>query len=895
MSASRSVSAAPLVFHLVPHTHWDREWYLPRAAFLARLVALLDDLVARLEREPDYRAFLLDGQTVHVEDYLRVRPAMRERLRALVRDGRLQVGPWYVLADEQIPAAESLLRNLLLGAADAAALGRRLEVLYSPDAFGHPAAWPALAAEFGIGYGALWRGLGTAPGQGDLVRWRAADGAEVLVYHLPPDGYEVGAALPADPARLARAWPPLRDGLVARASTRHVVVLVGADHHAAHPDVPALRDALAALEAGRGTGAEVRVSRLDDALRAAAVEHPRVPVLAGELRWSYGYTWTLQGVHGTRAHLKRRNAAAELALERWAEPLAALAAHLRRPGGTDRRDLLAHAWRALVRTHFHDTLGGCASDAVALAAERRLADVEAYAREVARAGVFELAGHDADAVREGAADGPALLLWNPAARGRAGIVVADVSWFRRDVFVGPPGGRVPRTAPPAPAFGLRDAEGRVVPVQVLGRRDALERRDAPRHYPDLDAVEVVRVAFRAPAVGGLALARLTPDTVGAEPVLAAQDAVRVHGRTLANDLVEVTVARDGTLELRDRRSGERYPGLLGAELGGDVGDTYTFAAPADDRPARMSGPVAVRALAEGPLVGALAVEGAIASARGSVALRVTVQLQAGSPLVRVTLELDNAARDARLRLRFPTGLAGVAARAGAQFGAVTRPPVAVSPADYPRETPVATTPAHRFVAAARAGRGLALLAPGFFEYEWTRAGELLFTVFRAVGELSKADLPTRPGHAGWAMPTPLAQCPGPDRLQLALLPAGAPPAFEDAGLLSAWEDAFLPLRPLWLRETTMGTLPASGIELAGEGLVFSALKPAEHGDALVLRCWNASDRAVEGAWHFPAPVGRAARTRADETELAPLPLADGGRTVPFIAAPHAIVTVRVEG
>jgi alpha-mannosidase len=230
-------------FHLVPHTHWDREWYLPRAAFVARLVPAVDDLVARLESEPGFRSFLLDGQTVLAEDYLRVRPDRLESLRRLVRDGRLQVGPWYVLADQLIPSGESLLRNLLAGAADSERLGGRSDVLYSPDAFGHPAVWPSLAREFGIAYGVLWRGLGGEPGgDGDLFRWFGPDGRSVLLYHLPPQGYEAGVDLPADPRRLPPLWQALRTALVARARTAHVAVFVGADHHAAHPDICRLRD-----------------------------------------------------------------------------------------------------------------------------------------------------------------------------------------------------------------------------------------------------------------------------------------------------------------------------------------------------------------------------------------------------------------------------------------------------------------------------------------------------------------------------------------------------------------------------------------------------------------------------------------------------------------------------
>src|SRR5947199_28179 len=280
-----------LIFHLIPHTHWDREWYLPRAAFQARLVPALDDLLERLQADPGYRSFLLDGQTVLVADYLSARPEREAELKALVKTGRLQLGPWYVLTDELIPSGEALVRNLQLGAADAERLGGRLDVLYSPDAFGHPAVWPTLAREFGI--------------------------------------------------------------------------------------------------------------------------------RAGVVRWSYRYTWTLQGVHATRAPLKRRSSAAELFLERLAEPLAALA---RRAGGRDRRPLLELAWRTLVRCQFHDSIAGCASDDVARAVEARLTSVEALAGAVVRGGLLELVHHDPDVAREHVTDAePALVLWNPAVRPRGGV------------------------------------------------------------------------------------------------------------------------------------------------------------------------------------------------------------------------------------------------------------------------------------------------------------------------------------------------------------------------------------------------------------------------------------------------------------------------------------------
>ena len=874
-----------LIFHLIAHTHWDREWYLPRAAFHSRLVPMLDDLVDRLQADAGFRSFLLDGQTVLLEDYLRARPEREADIKALVKTSRLQVGPWYVLADALIPSGESLVRNLLIGAADAERLGGRLDVLYSPDAFGHPAVWPSLAREFGIKYGVLWRGLGGEPGQErDLYRWRGPDGRDVLLWHLPPAGYEIGAALPADPDRLPAAWHRVRAALVDRAAGKHVPVFVGADHHAAHPQLVRLRDLLLELEPANA----FRISRLDEFFQAAAEggSAAAAPLAAGDLRWSYRYTWTLQGVHGTRAPLKRRHGVAELKLERVAEPLAALA---RRYGGRERRPLLDVAWRTLVRAQFHDTIAGCTSDGVAQAAERRVADVGAYAREIARGALHDLVGHDPDAARERGTIAPALVLWNPGARPRAGIVVADVTFFRRDVLVGPPGDREPRSARGYEPFALKTRDGRVLPVQVLARRTTTERLEAARHYPDDDEVDQVRVAFRSPAVPGLGLG---PLTLGPAAPLPRGEGVQVRGRTLENRFVEVALESSGALTLVDRRSGERYAGLLRLEDGGDAGDTYSYCPPRRDRVTRSRGPITVRRLAAGPLVAALEARWPVVR---DVTARLVVQLYADSALVRCTLEIDNRGTYHRLRARLPLGsrLAETALVAGAPFGAAVRSAVIADPADYPLETPALTAPAHRFVAAARGTRGLALLAPAFFEYEWTPAGDMIVTVLRSVGDLSRGDLPTRPGHAGWPTATPDAQCLGLSRIDWALAPVSTGDLERGDTVPHWWEDAFLPLQGWWLRDAGALTPAPADVALEGTGLVLSAVKPAQAGSPMVLRCYNATARKAAGAWRFADGVKSAHRVRADERESVALVLEQRGNVVRFVAEPHEIVTILV--
>ena len=884
------------IFHLIPHTHWDREWFLPRAAFHARLIAMFDDLLERMAADPAFRTFLLDGQTVLVEDYLRARPEREGELKTLVKSGRLQVGPWYVLADELIPSGESLIRNLLLGAADAERLGGRSDVLYSPDAFGHPAALPALAREFGIKFGVLWRGLGGGGGGGgggeqgqghDFFRWRGMDGRDILLWHLPREGYEIGSALPAAGARLPDVWTQVRATLVQRAAGKHIPLFIGADHHAPHPMLPRLRDLLAELE----PTSAFRVSRLDEFFHAADGT-PARPV-GGELRWSYGYTWTLQGVHGTRTPLKRRHGQVELWLERFAEPLVALA-RLSAATGRDRRPVLDSAWRTLVRTQFHDTIAGTTADSVAAAAEHRLDEVAAYAQELSRGALHELAGYDPDIARE-RADGskPALVLWNPAARARGGVTVADITMFRRDVLVGPPAdGRLPRQGPGYRPFALYGPDNRPIPVQVLAQRTTQERADAARHYPDQDEVDQVRVAFRAPAVPGLGITALSAGPPASLVPVAHIEEARVRGRTLENRFVEVALEPNGggALTITDRRKNERYTDVLRLEDSGDAGDAYTFAPRVRARVTQSRGAVTVRRLASGPLVAALEARWAVT--RG-IDARMVVQLYADSPIVRATLDIENQNSYHRLRARIPTALAGVGAVAGTAFGTVERTAVQVSPRAYPRETPVRTAPAQRFVAAARGSRGLAVLAPAFFEYEWSAKGDLHITLLRAIGDLSRGDLPTRPGHAGWPTAIPAAQCIGRTRVDLALVPVSDAELDRADVLPQLWEDAFLPLHGLWLRDASALALSQVNIALEGTGLVFSALKPAQIGSPMVLRCYNATGRKMSGAWRFGRGVKTAHRVRADEREAVALVLEQRGNVVRFVAEPHEMVSILV--
>lgn len=425
----------PLTVHVVSHTHWDREWYHPAGRFRQRLVPLIDAL---LDDREDPAPFLLDGQAIVVEDYLAVRPERRDELVAKLQSGALEAGPWYVLADELIPSGESLVRNLLVGRSVLDALGAKApQLLYSPDAFGHPAMLPAIAAGFGMPLVVLWRGYGgAAHPSGNVARWRAPDGSDVLLYHLAPDGYELGSSLPAAPDAARTRWASLRSILEPRATLRIALLPNGADHHAKQPD---RADAVRAL-ADAASPSDVRLSALGEFASAivSAAAHADIPEVRGELRDSYGYTWTLQGTFATRSRLKRRHAQVEQRLLRHTEPWVALAERVRHSG---RAALLRETWKTMLQCQPHDTLCGCSVDAVARAMAARLDEVEVQSAGLREDSLFDLIGYEAVVTRSAAgAWRSSVVVCNPSATERGGVAAVDVHVVRDHVRVGPGSG-----------------------------------------------------------------------------------------------------------------------------------------------------------------------------------------------------------------------------------------------------------------------------------------------------------------------------------------------------------------------------------------------------------------------------------------------------------------------
>jgi alpha-mannosidase len=863
----------PIEVYVVSHTHWDREWYHPAVRFRQRLVALVDEL---LDDPPaPGESFLLDGQSVLLEDYLAVRPERTAELSALLRDGRVEAGPWYVLADELIPSGEALVRNLMAGRETVHRLrGEPPPVLYCPDSFGHPAALPELARGFGCDVVVLWRGYGGARWPaGDVVRWRGPAGGEVLLYHLPPDGYEFGSSLPTDAQAAVERWTRIRATLEPRAVAGVALLLNGADHHARQRGH---RDALVALtEAAKP--ATVRPSTLRaaaDAL-ATAAQSRTLPVIEGELRDSYGYTWTLQGTLAARAAQKRRNAVVERLLLRDVEPWIALSSD---GGSAAARALLREAWRTLLRGHPHDTLCGTAIDAVASALDTRLASAEVQGQGLRDDAIVGLLGHDPERARATADGGrPVVVLRNPAPRARGGVVELTLSATIAGIAVGP--GSADRQDEPR-----RLSSWRVygMPLQILERGETVALTESPRAYPRADRVAEVRALGWIDRIAGYGLETRVQRAAGRAEV---PTPVRAEALELDNGILRVVVNEDGNVRLEERATGRLVEGLLALEDQREAGDLY---APASREALPAPRVKRVRLVHRGPLRGELAID---FTHRGRSRCRIRLQLDAGLAALRVHVEGDNQAEDHRLRLRIATGLEDATTLADAAFHPVARAPLAISADERRMEHVVPTAPLHRWVARFTDTHGATVFSDGLAEYESLGDGAVAVTLLRAVGTLSRRDLPERPGHAGWPADTPAAQCIGSFAARFAVaLHGGDTPAARDH-IERLADDVLLPIVGETLRSNLDDPHEAGGLELEGDGLAFSAAAPAQREGWVALRCVNRRSEPVGGLWRLRRPTSEAVRARLDETPLSTLNVENG--EVRFEAAPGELVTVLI--
>ncbi|MBW3556311.1 MAG: alpha-mannosidase [Actinobacteria bacterium] len=835
---------APRTVAIVPHTHWDREWYAAFQTFRLRLVELLDGFLPGLEEDLSYARFLLDGQMAVVDDYLEVRPEAEPLLRRLAASGRLAMGPWYTLPDEFLVSGETHIRNLQMGLARAAAFGGAMDVGYLPDMFGHIAQMPQLLSQFGFGHAVVWRGVPAAVDR-TAFWWSSPDGTTVRAQYLARGGYGNGAAIPDDAKALVRRVAA-HEAELGSLLVGGILFLNGTDHQVPQPWLGRVVAEANAIQ----DDYRFVVTSLSEYLNGPDAATEGLASWTGELR-SGARANLLMGVASNRVDTKQHAARAERALEQLAEPLCALFL----PPQQWPASLLEIAWREVVRNAAHDSICACSNDEVVAAVNHRYAEARQIAEGLSAVARRELASSFA-------AQGPVVV--NPSAHSRSGVVEVVLP---HDVAI--EGTQVLDAAGAAPATTRRVRSSDVAALlgQIRGQRFddtffvtalALEedlpepevvvhlgtvppadsrveetRRDL---YARLGASERewYRVRIHRPPVQRL-LARVE-EVPGygwrawSGHQVAATGAVSIEGTTMANGCTTVTAdPHSGTFTV------DGVAGLGRLVDGGDAGDTYNYCPPGHDLVVDEPESVTVEVVEAGPVRGILGVTCTYRWPRRlddesgrRIGTRVTevhtrLELHAGQDLVRVTTRFDNQSRDHRLRALFPLPRRATASHAECAFAVVER---GLQAEGGPSEAPLPTFPSRRFVSAG----GLTVVHEGLLEYELLDEGTALaLTLLRSTGWLSRGPIPTRPEPAGPELPLEGPQLQGPVELRYGL-------HVGDANPYRLVDEAFVPLQVVTASGGGWRPPAGSALELELDGAQVSALRRTSGG--IELRVFN---------------------------------------------------------
>jgi mannosylglycerate hydrolase len=857
---------------LVPHTHWDREWYEPFQVFRLRLVDVLDEVVARAEADRDFR-FTLDGQMAAVDDYLEIRPQCRARVSTLVARGQLAVGPWHILLDEFLCSGETIVRNLELGWRGASELGGAMPVAYLPDMFGHCAQMPQILARVGIGHACLWRGV-PAGVDGHAFRWVAPDGSAVRVEYLF-DGYGNALHLFALPERLGTAVAAYCEATRSRFGDDAVLGMLGTDHSAPRPD-------LMRLVRDHDGPAALTVATLSEYVGSYPPGGIGLPEVAAQ--WS-------------------------------ADPY---------------RRFVDLAWRRIVECSAHDSVTGCGVDETAAQVAARLAEATQIGRAVrdrvvrsvaaavpagshvvinslarARTVLVELdvaAPDDSAAVVAELADGTPLPVQELS---RAVALLADEEVeasgldrvlrriHGRELF----GQQIEDYEVSAGCLDLNVTHAPKAPgFDLPALRSALAEYAATspgtwRVRTRASGRRRVVVAVPVPASG-----HVTVRTARGAAVPPVERPVVADGFALDNGDVEVDVAADGTLTVRGA-DGTTLSGVGRIVDGGDRGDSYNYAPPARDLIVDVPSAVQVRMVETGPLRGIVEIAreydwpGGLSDdldRRAERTVRVVVttlaELRVGESFVRVEVTFTNPAADHRVRLHVPLPSAATASAAEGQFAVTERGLVAEGGWG---EYPLPTFPASAFVSAGAA----TVLLDHVTEYELVAGGtELALTLLRSVGWLSVNVHPLRDEPAGPQVAVPGAQHLGQQvSARLAVLPSADGWAAADAVRhAEAFRHEALVAAGTAPREAPPAPA-AEGIAVSGAGVAVSALRARDGGTEvrLVAMSHRPTTAVVTG------PFGSAVRTDLLGRPLEDLP-ADRGR-LSVDLGPWEIATVCLDG
>ena len=927
--------------HIVPHTHWDREWRYPIWKNRSLLVDFMDNLLRVLKEKPTYSQFLLDGQSVIIEDYLEMRPERRAEVEKYVKEGRLTCGPWYTLPDLYPLDGECLIRNLLKGYRVAEQLGKTMKIAYTSFGWGQTAQFPQIYAGFGIDFCVTAKRLDNARCPEAEFMWESPDGTKILTTKLGFEGrgqFFVTTVIPAkynvkNDGDFRLEWG--KGGMLfhkANAGEDNVDYFRFDESEEFYPET--IKETVASCIRGTDNTLvpEVRffpagcdfsgvIEELDKIIEKAneefkdydfshstiqnyikdfkeKLDYSKLRTITGELRDGPSSA-TSGNALSTRLYIKQANKKAQNLLIYKAEPVNSAVMML---GGDYDKDFIGKAWEYLLKSHAHDSINGVTQDKTARDVMFRMEQAEELADNAFDRGFSELIKRaDLSAFSD---DDVLLFAFNPLPFPVSQILKVAVD--------------IPKEYS-AWDFTMVDENGDKVDLQWISKESRirilhdLNSRPWPFHA---DTHTVYLDSGVIPA-GGFKIYRVDNKRRFDRAFICGPSYQRTtYGNEIAqasdrmeNEFLKVEINSNGTFNLTDKETGTEYKNLHCFEDTGEVGDYWINLPPFNNRTylstangasvwcennGDLAATIGIAVNMElpkyGDRPGCFFGSGTKRSDDTDILkIKSYLTLTKGSRRLDIKVEIDNNIKDHRLRVLYPTGLCADYSYAAGHFGVDKRPVMSKkSGKEYWQD--MQTLPQQTFVDVTNGKSGLAFINNSLTEYELSDDGNatLALTLLRCVKNRicterrAINDFPEQEG----------GQCQGMRTATYSLYPHKGD--WDEGGVYVEAQKFNAGVSVMQTAAHKCGEYkPGSSFySISNSKFVMSAFKKSEDRNALILRLFNPTAESQTTEISFIKDVKKAYLCNLNEERISEI-AADGNK-FEITAGKCKIVTVEIE-
>lgn len=782
--------------HIIPHTHWDREWYFNSSRSTVYLTKQYKDVLDHLESNIEFTSFLMDAQSSLVEDYLSFYPEDKSRIKKLVEAGRLFVGPWYTQTDQLVISQESIVRNLLYGSKISNELGGYFNIAYAPDIFGQASNMPQIYKEFGMNRFLFWRGVSDNTLKETEFVWKGSDGTEILSKQIR-EGYSNCGHLPEDEKEIEKYLDRKMGDLERNSISKNLYFSNGFDQAPIRKNLVELCKKYNKIDKEREYVLSSPVLYFDDLEKELL--NKKLNRLEGELTEAK-HSRIHKSIFSSRPDLKQLNNDNERYIVNVLEPLLCISSEL---GNRYPNKELEKIWKLMFENAAHDSIGNCNSDTTNKDVEFRHKIVKDYAYNLADLNM-RLISNRIKSDKE-----YQFTFFNTYSQKRSSVVEFEVYISDEN-------------------FEIKDYEGNIYDYVILNKIDQTDyvlnqqmKLNLSKETYTPKKVFKCKMLIYIPNLPALGYKSLYLDLNSKEKQKTQELS---NDSYIENEHYFIKINRNNSLDITDKFTKIEYKDQMIFEENGDDGDSYNYSPPRKDLVQNSKDFKIIKLEKKTSTVNQelyihfecdlpYDLENRKKGIKGNkYYFTVKVELRKNENIIRYLCEFENNVLSHRFTVLFNTNIASKFSIADQVFGSIKRPTyletIEVWEEEKWDEIPNCIEPMQSFVGLEDEKKFISVITKGVREYEiiGEKFDTIRLTLFRTYGYMGKENLLYRPGRASGEtiVETPDAQLLKTIRVEFAQNISNA--SFEDSKIEKISKEYLTPVQSYQLSDFLNGRM-----------------------------------------------------------------------------------------